>query len=241
MPTLSLRVSRTDTGRRLMIAALLLAALTLLQPVGRVAAQEGPTEEGWNREIFATLCDGSTASPYAPDPGCEPAEGVTIIVTDESGQDVIGTCTTSSPSSAEGAASCFVVVPYGTLVLMSQDPATIPADYAPLTPTQTFMAPPEGGPIGALETNLFVNVPVAQAEPEPTAPPAADEPPTTEPPADGGDDDDVTETGGTVALPDTGAGVARNDGPLSDATGAALLALAGAGAVAYGRQRRCAA
>lgn len=145
---------------------------------GDTPAEEGPTPDGWNRELFSTLCAEPPPGPgpiYAPYEGCEAAEGVTMIVTDEAGETTFGTCETTSPSSAEGAASCFVVIPYDTTAVITQDPATVPEGYVPLDESQTFQAPAAEGPIGALERNLLVNVLEEADEPEPTettAPPS---------------------------------------------------------------------
>lgn len=202
-----------------------------------IAAQE--TEEAFDLGIIAVNCDIQAPGNIAvQEEGCRPAEGVVFTATIEGGEP-IGSCTAAVADVADPiTAGCSIPVPYGATVVVNEDPASVPAGYAPLVNGQVFKAPATE-PTGEVGGVTFVNL----LQADPTTPDGEE----TAAPEDEGaasDEDGAETTGDAVVvgdLPNTGVGETATPhgvGPHSSVLVAALAVMMIVGALVVRRGRR---
>jgi hypothetical protein len=168
---------------------------------GPTAAQDG---EGFPLTAFAAYCPPDNAGPFV---GCTPWDGVTVtfvaIDTDYS-----ATCVTET---GDRAASCAVVVPFGSTIEASIDPATVPAGYVLRNPTLQQLTIPDGPPEGVFGGPTFILEEAVVEQPE-EVPPVIDEEPVVDegeeyvPPIVGDEPQTDPEPAEVTSLPSTGTG-----------------------------------
>jgi len=154
------------------------------------AATETPEGqgEGYELRVGSALCQAPPPQPPTfKGADCAPAAGVLIRVVSQATGELLGTCTTDTAQSLGPAAGCSMLIPYETDVLVSQDPSTLPAGYAPTLDTIFTGSPPPGPPMGLLSSPIFINLPMGDDE------------------AEGGTPAPATETGTTPAATEPGA------------------------------------
>jgi len=115
-------------------------------------------DEGFSLPAFTTFCEPGYMGPFV---GCTPWEGVTVSFVTADGL-VDTTCVTAG---TERAASCAVVVPFGSTVTISIDPTTVPAGYELQNPAVQEITVPDGPPDGVFGGANFVLLPL-QAQPD---------------------------------------------------------------------------
>ncbi len=140
----------------LLTLVLLLTALFTLPAVAR------PMQQTFDMPIYTLSCASDPGEQVVPDfvylgivpAGCSRLAGVEVTVADESGT-VIGSCTTG----ADG--RCFVPVTVGMTVVITENPATVPAGTVPI------VRPASRQEIAPVQENfaLFIHVPQQPAQP----------------------------------------------------------------------------
>jgi hypothetical protein len=139
----------------LMVVAGLIGGNQIASAGPIVAGQDSTlaqTEEGFSLPAFTTFCEPGSMGPFA---GCTPWEGVTVGFVTSDGA-VNTTCVTAG---TERAASCSVVLPFGSTVTVSIDPATVPAGYALQNPAVQEIPVPDAPPDGVFGGANFVLLP----------------------------------------------------------------------------------
>jgi hypothetical protein len=157
---------------RFMSGPVLALALFVTAAIPGAAQSEGT----FTLSVGTHLCD---ANPYeTSNATCEPAAGVVVLVTLESGEH-IGSCTSESEPTPNGGvySGCGVDgVPFNATLLVAEDAATIPAGYVAVNSPQVFQTTDliPGGGDGPVLDLIYVQVgePPA-ATPQDTVPPAA--------------------------------------------------------------------
>ncbi len=150
-----------DALRRLRVLIVLVAMASGFVAGTAVSAQPGQGSidpdvaqdgEGFSLYAFAAFCEPGFMGPFV---GCTPWEGVTVTFVSDDG--VVSTsCVTAG---TERAASCGVVVPFGSTVTVSIDPATVPAGYALQNSAVQVITVPDGPPDGEFGGANFVLLP----------------------------------------------------------------------------------
>lgn len=137
-------------------------------PGAGAAAQDAETTE---LAIQSVYCPSDAGFAEA---GCEPAAGVTVYV-ELVGGEALGSCQTEVNTIRESTVGlCFVEVPYGVDVLVTQDVATLAEGYVSgNNPQQVYVRPQAEWVPDYFPTAVFINTPAVEA-PE-TAPPAPPE------------------------------------------------------------------
>jgi hypothetical protein len=116
---------------------------------GLQGAQEG---EGFTLGASAAFCEPGYMGPFV---GCTPWSGITVsfVTSDNS---VNTTCVTAG---SDRAAGCSVVVPFGSTVTVSIDPAVVPAGYELQGAATQTITVPDGPPDGVFGGANFVLLP----------------------------------------------------------------------------------
>ncbi len=213
-------------GRLLVVVRTLVATVVvggLVAAFGAGAAAQD-SQPGVELLVSVGLC------PDGPEAPCEPAVGVAILVTMPGGGEA-GRCTTEALTvQTEEIGGCYIGVPRGAALVVTEDPTTLPAGYVPLENPKTIIAgPPPGCVADCIAGVRFLNVLEAQPTASPNPQATAAPPQPTQAPG--------TTTGGTArALPNTGTGSMAGEGSDFLPIAASLLALVGG--AAYGLRRR---
>lgn len=128
------------------------------------AVQANATQyEQFNLDIVTTNClQMPTSFPFQGG-DCVPATGAVIVVTSTDGS-LIGTCIAEMGAPDSVIAGCSVSVPFGTEVVVTEDPATITTGFAPTNNPQTFEVP-ASPPDGSFGGPVFINLPASGFSP----------------------------------------------------------------------------
>lgn len=113
--------------------------------------------EGFPLLAFAAFCEPGFAGPFV---GCTPWEGVTVSFASSDGT-FAASCVTAE---ADRAASCSVTVPFGSTIVASIDPATVPEGFELQNPPTQELTIPDGPPDGVFGGPTWVLFPT-EAEP----------------------------------------------------------------------------
>lgn len=134
-----------------------------------VSAQPGQTAqyvavaqdaEGFPLPAFAAFCEPGYAGPFVD---CTPWEGVTVSFATTDGT-FATSCVTAG---TDRAASCSVTVPFGSMIVASIDPATVPAGYVLQQAATQELTIPDGPPEGEFGGPTFVLLRADAEPPEP--------------------------------------------------------------------------
>src|SRR5690606_32260128 len=97
------------------------------------SAETAPTQEPWTASVQVKLCDSTPGA--GAEPTCFAQSGIVVNVSRVNG-DFLGSCTSSEPYPTPWGvdiSTCEVPgMPFNQDIIASQDPATIPAGYAPM-------------------------------------------------------------------------------------------------------------
>lgn len=100
------------------------------------SGETSPTQETWTASVQVKLCD--SASGAGAEPTCFAQSGIVVNISMVNG-DFLGSCTSSEPYPTPWGvdiSTCEVPgMPFNQDIIASQDPATIPAGYAPMQET----------------------------------------------------------------------------------------------------------
>jgi hypothetical protein len=158
--------------QRLVTVSVLALAMSLASAIPSAAQSEGT----FTLTVGTYLCD---VNPYeTSDATCEPAAGVVVVVTLESGEP-IGSCTSESEPTPNGGvfSGCGVDgVPFNATLLVTEDTASIPAGYVPINSPQVFQTTdliPGGGDGPVLDLIYVQAVEPPAATPQDTVSPTA--------------------------------------------------------------------
>jgi hypothetical protein len=191
-------------------------------------AQDGSEAEGFPLPVNTAYCEPGYLGPFD---GCTPWEGVVVTFADADDPLWTRTCETVA---YDRTASCVVEVPFGSTVIASIMPSTIPDGYMLQGENAVEYTIPDGPPEGEFGGPSFVLFAAEQPAVEAVVgeETIADDAVVTEAPVD------VDDTGSdalVTALPSTGVGASSVSTP-ADAltTTAAALMLGGATALAGG-------
>ena len=153
MADLTCREQSMSVGRIHRLLLVVSWVRLLIGPPSPVAA-----EDSFTLSNVAAICERTpTAFPFQGG-DCVPAEGAVIVVTTDVGT-LVGTCIAVPEEAGSLIASCSVDVPFGTVVLVTEDVATITPGYAPESNPQRFEVP-SGPPDGPFGGPVFVNLPL---------------------------------------------------------------------------------
>lgn len=188
--------------------------------IADVAAQDSGTTQLLVQSIYCADATGFASG------DCAPASGVSVSAQSLDGG-ILGSCVTESGVVRESTIGyCYIEVPYGVDVLVSQDEATLSQEYVSTNNPQqvTVRAQGDESP-DYIPTAMFINAMVAEAPQAPAPEPA---------PAGDLEVEEVV-TAPVSSLPRTGTGPGAEETPvaLMVAMGAVVAATLGAAA------RRC--
>jgi hypothetical protein len=166
---------RRLTIRSMILLGMLLPMLllALAQPASRAAAIQGDPAT-WTASVQVSLCDAPPGS--GNEMSCQAGPGVTVTISLASGER-LGSCTTGDPQPTPRdtfISTCSVEgMPFNADLVATQDPATIPAGFAPWQESLSIHVDDliPGG--GDQATFTFIDVPAPAGTVEPAVTPAS--------------------------------------------------------------------